>query len=192
MINRSVQCFLTDTYGREKWDAIAASAGLDFAGFEPMLEYDPILTEAVLQAAAQVLGKPRQMILEDIGTYLVSHENMQMIRRLLRFGGANFVAFLYSLDELPDRARLALPDLDLPALELEETDTASFTLRVRNGPDGFAYVLMGVLRALADDYGALVLLEFDERRGDTETISIQLAETAFSEGRRFDLRRRTG
>ncbi len=64
------------------------------------------------------------MLLEDLGTYLVSHPNVQGLRRLLRFGGAGFIDFLHSLDELHDRARLAVPDLDLPQLELRDHGSA--------------------------------------------------------------------
>lgn len=192
MVNRSIQCFLQDTYGHEVWASVSGIAGLEEDGFEAMLRYDPSVTEAVLRAAVRMLGKPREAILEDLGTYLVTHPHMQVIRRLLRFGGASFVEFLYSLDELPDRVRLAVPDMILPELALREYEAARFTLSVTHAAPGAGHVLMGVLRAMADDYGALVLLEHGGRRGATEIVSVELAEAAFSEGRRFELGRRAG
>jgi len=188
MMNRAIQCFLLDTYGQPVWDSVVRQAGLGFDSFEAMLPYDYALTDAVLNAAADRLSEPREMLLEDLGTYLVSHDHTQAIRRLLRFGGATFVEFLYSLDELPDRARMALPDLVLPSLELEVHDSARYALRVTHDAPGFGHVMVGILRALADDYGALVLLDHNGRADGTETVSIELAAAAFAEGRRFDLR----
>ena len=85
MINRAVERFVRDTYGRDTWVACARSAGLDFTEFEPMLLYDSALTDRVLNAVAGELGKDRSEILEDIGTYLVSHPKVEAIRRLMRF-----------------------------------------------------------------------------------------------------------
>ena len=47
--------------------------------------------------------------------------------------------------------------------------------------------MMGILRTMADDYGALVLLDHDGSDAGTETIAITLIEQEFAEGRRFEL-----
>lgn len=187
LINRSIQCFIRDTYGPRAWADVSHRAGIDPAGFEAMFRYDDALTEAMLEAATGVLNKPRVMLLEDLGTYLVSHPNLEALRRLLRFGGETFVDFLHSLDELPDRARLAVPDLDLPELELVYVDGDTFRLTCRGVRPGFGHVLVGLLRTLADDYGALAYLEHLGECDGTEEVSISLLDSGFSAGRRFDL-----
>jgi len=53
-------------------------------------------------------------------------------------------------------------------------------------------VMMGVLRAMADDYGALVILDHHGVQDGDEVISITLIETAFAEGRSFELGARIG
>ena len=116
LINRSIQCFLRDTYGENIWREIALGADLGFDSFEALLRYDVAQTEAVLRAASRTLSKSRDVVLEDVGTYLVSNPNVQALRRLLRFGGESFVDFLHSLDQLHERAKLAVPDLRLPVL----------------------------------------------------------------------------
>ena len=163
LINRSLQLFLRDTYGPEAWIAIAEAADLGFENFEAMLMYDVAQTEAVLRAAVAYLGNPEEMVLEDLGTYLVSHSDMLVVRRLLRFGGENFVDFLHSLDELHDRARLAVADFLLPVLEVLDHSASDFTLTVVHECPGFGHVMVGVLRAMADDYGALAMLEHQGR-----------------------------
>ena len=94
LVNCAVQRFTTDTYGTEAWYDVTRLADLDFVQFEAMLTYDDALTPRVLNAWAVRLDRPRAEVMEDIGTYLVSHPNTEGLRRLLRFGGVDFVDFL--------------------------------------------------------------------------------------------------
>ncbi|WP_372892427.1 heme NO-binding domain-containing protein [Rhodosalinus sp.] len=192
LINRAIQCFLADTYGRARWIAVTHLADLGFADFEAMMIYPPELTQRVLDAACRELDKSRDELLEDIGTYLASHPQAEAVRRLLRFGGVTFVDFLHSLDDLPERARLAVSDLTLPALELAEHRPGRYTLTVAAEQEGFGPVLLGVLRAMADDYGALVYTELRRAGRARDEIEITLFESAYAEGRRFVLGDRTG
>ena len=93
LVNKAIQCFVLDTYGRETWREMAQSAALPVMQFEAMLIYEDTLTEQALDATARFLDKPRTDVLEDIGTYLASHPNVEALRKLLRFGGAHFVEF---------------------------------------------------------------------------------------------------
>jgi hypothetical protein len=187
LINRALENFLRDTYGNAVWCHIRSIAALPFDSFEPLRIYDPALTCQVVTAAAQVLARPAETILEDMGTFLVSHRSGERVRRLLRFGGVGFADFLNSLEELPARARLALPELALPEMRVEEGAGGEFALRLAEPFPGAGYVLMGLLRAMADDYGALALLEIGPSGGDHLVIGIQLLDEAHAEGRRFDL-----
>lgn len=187
LINRSIQCFLRDSFGLEAWRAIAREAAAPEDGFEPMLMYDPALTVALLEAAALRLDRSREALLEDLGTYLVSHANREGLRRLLRFGGVGFIDFLYSVDDLPGRGRLAVPDLELPAFDMLDDGQGRFTLLCRSPHPEFAHVMVGVLRAMADDYGALVLIDHAGREGEVDRILIHLLDQSFAEGRRFEL-----
>lgn len=192
LINRSLQCFLRDSYGAPVWAAIANDARLGFDSFEAMLTYDAALTDAVIAAAARQLDRSRDSLLEDLGTYLVSHPNVDALRRLLRFGGVTFVDFLHSLEDLPGRGRLAVPDLDMPQFALVEKAADLFELTCRAPVRGGGHVMMGLLRSMADDYGTLVLLDHQGTRDDAEIISIQILDQSFAVGRSFDLVARVG
>ena len=187
LVNRAFQSFFVDTYGSDQWRQVMQGAGLDYVEFESMLHYDDEVTIALLGSAARHLMVGASTLLEDVGTYLVSHPNAEALRRLMRFGGGDYVEFLHSLDELPGRALLALPDFDVPALELFEHTQASFSLHVTFRLEGVGYLVMGGLRALADDYGALAIFDLRKGTGETSIVDITLIETAFSEGRRFEL-----
>ena len=110
LINRAIQCFFRDTYGAPAWGEVVRRLELDFTEFEPMLHYGNELTQRMIGEMAAALGKDRETVLEDVGTSLISNPAVEAPRRLLRFGGETFLDFLHSLDDLPDRARLAVED----------------------------------------------------------------------------------
>lgn len=191
LINRAIERFVRDTYGRDVWGAVMHDAELDFTRFEAMLDYDAEVTDRVLAALAHRLNRPLPDVLEDVGTYLVSHPKLEPLRRLLRFGGPTFTEFLHSLDDLPARAALAVSDLKLPELELREHAENFYAIDCRSGAPGFGHVIVGLLRALADDYGALVLLEHKGLRDGCEIIEVRLMAAEHATGRTFDLGART-
>jgi hypothetical protein len=143
LINRAIQCFVRDSYGQRRWVDVTGMAGVEIIDFESMLHYEDSTTGALITAIAASLGVPEEAVLEDLGTYLVSHPNVEALRRLLRFGGVNFVEFLHSLDDLPERARLAVNDLTIPGLELEEYSPEKFSLRCTHEYAGFGHVIIG-------------------------------------------------
>jgi hypothetical protein len=187
LVNRSIQMFLRGTYGNSVWLDIARDAQLGFISFETMLTYEDRLTDMVLAAASRRLNLPREAILEDLGIFLVADPALERLRRLLRFGGVTFVDFLYSLDDLPARGRLALPDLDLPALHLDGNIHGSFSMVCLSPFRGVGHVFVGLLRAMADDYGALVVIDHAGPAEGGERVSIQLLDHQFATGRRFVL-----
>lgn len=192
LINRSIQCFLRDCHGPETWAAVAAEAELGFADFEAMLEYPADLTERVIGASCHVMDIPRATLLENLGSYLVTHPNLEPVRRLLRFGGVTYGDFLNSIEELPERVRLAVPDLDLPEMNLAEGPAGSGLLAISSCFDGVGHVAVGLLRAMAEDYGALARLDWLGNPNGWETISIRVLDQAWTPGRRFELVREAG
>ena len=185
LLNKGLQGFLTHTYGPELWSDIVDAAQLPDEGFETLLTYDVTLTWDVLSEASARLGKTKGTLLEDLGTYLVSDTKMDPIRRLLRFGGVDFSDFVGSLDELPERARLAVPDLNVPTVEVYDTGSDEYRILVQSDFGRFGRILAGVLRAMADDYGCLSLIEWDGDSPDGEVITVKLLDGAYAEGKRF-------
>ncbi|MEM9432768.1 MAG: heme NO-binding domain-containing protein [Pseudomonadota bacterium] len=190
LVNRSVQCFVEDTYGCAVWDAVVREVRMEFRDFEAMLSYDDALTGQVIEAAAINLKRDRESLLEDLGAYLVTHKNMETVRRLMRFGGHTFEDFLLSLDDLHDRVKLAVPDLELPQMSLKQVSGEQYKIICEFTEAGFGAVMLGMVRALADDYGALVLLDLEAEasgRLSREVLSVNLLEASFATGRSFTL-----
>lgn len=186
LINKSIQTFLHANYGAALWRHVAQEAGLELDGFETMMRYDDEVTERVLRAAMSALDKPRVVLLEDIGAFLAT---VEPLRRLLRFGGADYWEFLASLDELPGRTRMALPDLEMPQLSVTAANGGRFSFEVAGPVAGVSAVMAGLLRAMADDYGALALIEHSETVEGREQVQVALLEADYAEGRRFELAR---
>ncbi len=188
LLLRSVQGYVLDTFGVFEWQEVCRRAGLTVETFEPMLRYDPGTADRLALVVAQVLGRSVDTVWEDVGTYLVTNPDREGVRRLLRFGGTSFADFLHSLEELPGRARLAMPHLEAPELVLDEVGPDRFRLRCQYHLRGLQRVLVGLLTAMADDYGALCLIE----AGDDGCTSIAVLDRRHATARRFDLAMREG
>ena len=88
---------------------------------------------------------------------------------------------------MPGRAQLAVPDIGLPAIRVIPHSQGRFTLICQGTVAGFGHVLAGVLRAMADDYGALALIDHVGETARGETIEVELLEARYTEGRAFSL-----
>jgi hypothetical protein len=188
LLLRSLQSYVLDTFGTSSWQGVCRAADLTVETFEPMLRYDRGTADRIAHVAAGVLGRSVDTIWEDVGTYLVTNPDREGVRRLLRFGGTSYSDFLHSLEELPGRARLAMPDLEVPEVTLDELGPDRFELRCQSHLRGVQRVLVGLLTAMADDYGALCLIE----PGEDDCTAISVLDSRHAKARHFDLAMREG
>lgn len=185
----TVEAFVTDCFGPDAWDRAIFASQVDVMSFEAMLNYDDGLLPDILGGCADVLTRDVAVLLEDIGTYLVTCERRAFVRRLMRFGGGTFAELLQSLDELPGRIRLAVPGLELPDVRVREHGQNRFTITCTDVPRGFAHVLVGLLRAMADDYGTLAMLEHLGARDGLEIVEAKIFDPSFAMDKGFSLAR---
>lgn len=184
---RALQNYVGFTFGAEPLARVLSAAGAPVEGFEPLLRYDKATLRGFIGTVAARLGRPAEAVLEDLGTFVITEAGFSPARRLLRFGGATFGDFLFSLEELPDRVRLALAHEEFPPLRLTDLGEGQFRLLCETDCPEIGHVLLGILRAMADDYGALVVIEAAPPRPDAAILTIRLLDARFAEGRRFDL-----
>nr|MCU0882643.1 heme NO-binding domain-containing protein [Hyphomonadaceae bacterium] len=72
LLLRSIQSYVRATHGAVLWSRVLRLAGQPADGFEPMLPYAPDVLDQVVAACAAELGRPADVILEDVGTFLVT------------------------------------------------------------------------------------------------------------------------
>ena len=191
LICKSLEGFVRDQHGDLQWERIRRAARLPFERFEALRIYDDAVLMDLVAATGGVLDRRQSPLLEDIGHWICTHRPLEPVRRLIRFSGTSFVDLLFSLEEIEDRARIALPNLHLPQFRVELTASDEFVVTSQWMVPGAAAVLTGMLRAMADDYGTLAIIERGglSQDGDTviETISVRVIEDTFHEPREFTL-----
>ena len=191
IICKAIETFLIAQHGMCRWRVIVRSAEIGIETFETVHNYDDEVAKRLLTSASRHLDITRVTLLEDMGTWICTHPPLEPVRRLFRFSGATFEEMLFALDEVHERGRMALPDLDLPVLSLIELGEGHYRVASTWGVPGTSAVLIGVLRAMADDYGTLAYLEFErsaEVNGSwSEIISVRLLDERFSAPREFRL-----
>ncbi|MGB3408010.1 MAG: heme NO-binding domain-containing protein [Jannaschia sp.] len=191
MICKSLESFVTATHGAAVWDGVRRQAGLSASGFEAMLSYEDRQFGEALQAASTALHVSPTQLLEDIGTWICTHPPLAPVRRLFRFSGTTFRDLLMSLDEIDARARMAVPELELPVYHLSEIGKAEFEVQSTWCMPGASGLMTGALRAMADDYGVLAMIEAETAHrftgGWLETVSIRLVDEDFHVPKAFSL-----
>ncbi len=161
-----MQAFVIESYGAALWDDIARRCDVPGGGFEILLSYPPDLLDRVEDEVARRIDRTRAEMLEDLGVHIVARPHGDAVRRLLRFSGARFGDFIENLPDLPERLRLAVPGLDLPPLDLAAVAPPGAGWIVTPGDPRIVPLLVGVLRAMADEHGTLALVEATrDRRG---------------------------
>ncbi|WP_299816043.1 heme NO-binding domain-containing protein [uncultured Jannaschia sp.] len=191
LICKTLEEFVIAQHGSRVWAGIRRNADAPHGRFEALRTYDADLMIRLIDATGARLNRPVTAILEDIGHWICTHPPLEHVRRLIRFSGRTFVDLLYSLDELHDRGRMALPGMDLPHFEIAEPKANAFHVTSRWSFPGAGAVLAGSLRAMADDYGTLALIDTGRARriGDVwiDEVTVQVIEQAYQAPREFTL-----
>lgn len=185
LISRGLYSYVRGHHGSALWSDAVAEAGLAPGEFEAMLTYEDALTSRMFDAVAGLLKRPRPNVMEEVGTHMLTNPGGESIRRLLRFVGATFEDFLNSLDDLPERTRLAVPHFNLPEMRLRKHSGGQYSLLCAAPVAGYGHVMVGLLRVMADDYRALALFEHRGTGPEGDCVAITLIETSHSVGQTF-------
>lgn len=175
LINRAIEEFLRATYGEYLVQSVADEEAVAVGRLAPL---GAGFGTGALERAAFRLSKPLPEMFEDLGGWMT---RIEPVRRLLRFSGRDFKDFLLRLEELPGRAHLVLPDLEVPRLQVEAEDQSVWLVMLEPDPV-WQHLLVGLIRGMADDYGALCLISVEGL-----SIRIDIWDEQFFEGRIFSL-----
>ena len=187
LICKSIEGFVRDKHGDESWARICAAAELPFERFDVMRRYDLAILPRLSMATMAELERPHFAILEDIGHWICTHPPLEPVRRLIRFSGTDFVDLLYALDEIDDRMRIAWPGLQMVEFRTTQHGPGDFTIACHSSFPGAAACLTGMLRAMADDYGTLAIIEPDRSDKSMQQVSVRVFDQTFQTPREFNL-----
>lgn len=177
LINRAIEEFARVTYGEAVWTTTAMAVGVDPRGFEIMEEFEPDVTGRLIGHLAAQLDRSPGDLAEDLGAWVAQ---LAPMRRLLRFSGSDFAAFMMSLEEIRDRGQMVLRRLMLPALSVTPAPQGWV---VGSGCDPlWLHAMAGMLHAMADDYGVLAVIEVAHGR-----IVVDVPVVDFNAGRPFSI-----
>ncbi|MGR3199437.1 MAG: heme NO-binding domain-containing protein [Paracoccus sp. (in: a-proteobacteria)] len=175
LVSRAIEEFLRSTYGEKLVQELDGTPEAEASVADPAR-----IDVTGLSRGGYRLSKPLSEMLEDMGGWMT---RIEPIRRLLRFSGRDFKDFLLRLDELPGRANLVLPTLPVPRLQVETSERGVRVMIIDPDPDAaWQFLFVGLIRGMADDYGALCLITIEEA-----SIRIDIWEEQFAEGRLFSL-----
>lgn len=177
LVNRAIEEFVRITYDEALWLEAAGAAGIDGRSFMLMRQYETALTGRLMMELSRRLGRSPRDLAEDIGAWVA---RLGSIRRLLRFTGSDFAAFLMALPELDGRARMVVRGFDLPRLTV--TRQAGGWRLTSDCEPVWLHALVGMLHAMADDYGVLAVIALE---GRSINVIVPLAD--FSAGRPFSI-----
>ncbi|MBK4215516.1 heme NO-binding protein [Paracoccus caeni] len=175
LIDRAIEEFLRDTYG----DALLGAVQQMMGRAADLPAEEGLHDNSRIHVAARRLAKPADELFEDLGAWLARQE---AIRRLLRFSGREFAEFVIRLDELPGRAHMILPDICMPAITVTECSLGDLRVILPERETGWTALLAGMLRVMADDYGALGLISVEGSQ-----IGVLIPDAEFAQGRDFQL-----
>lgn len=177
LVNRAVEEFARATYGEAVWTATARVAGVDPCGFEIMDSTEAEITGRLIAALAGQLDRLPPELAEDLGAWMAQ---LAPMRRLLRFAGSDFAAFMMSLEEIRERGQMVVHRLRLPVLSVMPT-TSGWEIRSSCDPL-WLHAVAGMLHAMADDYGVLAVIEVAGGR-----VLVDVPVVDFNAGRPFSI-----
>ena len=175
LLDRAVSGFMRETYGADRWQAIVDRMAIGEIAPGPEGSY---FAHAMREAALSI-AKPEDDLFEDLGAWLA---RLEPIRRLLRFSGSDFRDFVTRLDELPGRAHLVVPELQMPSMSIRQDDRCTVRIALLDAARGWDAIIGGILRGMADDYGALGLIVVERN-----LITVHISDESFSQDRGFRL-----
>ena len=175
LVNRAIEGFVRITYGDALWNVAASAAGVDSRGIVLMRQDETGLTDRLMKELSCRLDRSPRDLAEDVGAWVA---RLPSIRRLLRFAGSDFAAFMMALPELDGRARMVVRGFELPRLTV--TRQAGGWRIASDCEPIWLHAIVGMLHAMADDYGVLAVIALEGR-----TINVVVPLADFSAGRPF-------
>lgn len=158
LINRVIHRYVREEYGIGFWREIAQRARIDPPRFETQHSYPIGVTRRLVGALRRLSGQDTSVLMRGLGRFAVQHPLAAPYVRLVQFGGSDYARFLQSLEDVPIRLGMVLPDCELPILEVVQMDPQRIYLICKSDFEGVGSCVAGMLEAMAEFYGCSVVV----------------------------------
>jgi Haem-NO-binding len=166
LVNKAVEDLITTKFGTQAWEEITKKAGVDDIGFISMDPYPDEITYGLVTAAAEILEKPVDQLLEAFGEYWTLYTAREGYGDLMSISGENFEGFLDNLDSLHTRIALSFPELRPPTFACERSDDGDLVLHYHSERAGLAPMVRGLVKGLANMFEVEVDIQQTASKAD--------------------------
>ncbi|MEM0977518.1 MAG: heme NO-binding domain-containing protein [Pseudomonadota bacterium] len=158
LVNRGLESFVRDLHGETAWHEIRSRVPNAPEKFEALLQYPWAVTAGLIAGVAEYSNVSEDEILEDLGTYAVTDLWDSKLRRIFLFCGGCFDEFLHGLGDLFRALEDTHSAFVAKSWTLKSEGSGIYFLVYSGSLNGLGPVVSGILRSLADQYGALATL----------------------------------
>ncbi|KAJ7380855.1 hypothetical protein OS493_007248 [Desmophyllum pertusum] len=156
MLLESIQHYLIEKYGEEKWDEIRERAGISDHIFITHQRYSESFLKKLAEAAEEILGEETSMISDDFmnyfGSCFVKFFSHYGYDRIIRVSGRHLRDFLIGIDNLHEHMRFGYPKMQSPSFFCEEETSAGLTLHYISKRKGFMHYVIGQVQEIATSF----------------------------------------
>lgn len=152
MVNQAIQSYIENNYGEDVWQDILTMAHVDHDRFEQLISYDDDISYRLVGAIGKRLDLRTEQVLETFGEFWPVYAMGTSFKELVKFGGDTFLEALDYLDEMHERVKIAMPNLNPPSFEVEKLSVNSYRLHYYSQREGLAPMVTGLLYGLARQY----------------------------------------
>lgn len=156
MLLESVQYYLTEKYGEEKWEEIRERAGISDHVFVTHQRYSESCMKKIADSAEDVLGEETDMTSDDFmqyfGSCFVNFFCHYGYDRVIRVSGRYLRDFLIGIDNLHEHMRFGYPKLQSPSFYCEGETSTGLTLHYISKRKGFMFYVVGQVKEIASSF----------------------------------------
>ncbi len=162
LVNAAIEEFVTANFGKDKWDAIKAEAGVEIASFGRMQHYPDELTYGLVGAASKVLGIAPEAALHAFGQFWVLYTGKAGYGDLFDSAGSTLRDFLFNLDNLHSRVGQHFAKLKPPSFRFDVIDDETLRMHYHPGLEsrkGLCPMVEGLIEGLSRHFETDVSME---------------------------------
>jgi len=153
LVNQAIEDLVRAYHGGTAWELIKQTAQLQIEAFIGMEQYPDDVTYKLVDAASEVLGVPREEVLQSFGEHWVLFTAKKGYGEILSTGGNTLPDFLQNLDMLHTRVSIIMPHLKPPSFSCDEITENSLHLHYYSHRLGLAPFVAGLVNGLAKMFG---------------------------------------